>query len=206
MPRISSQDPLSYTCSFILFTNKYPIDMLRVACYTLTMKATQRTTSPTVTESGGNKMLVLTEIVKKDYGRYASDRRRKVNSVIASYRDAEGFEYRKRFTSYDEPVIPQYGTHADINAMSEQFKGPKMKRKTYVPMGRLSEVENPELCLLKYPKGFGDIEVIHFQSRKALEEFNKKANLHALVKTQVPIGYAIYLHQSDSDARLNQGE
>jgi hypothetical protein len=46
-----------------------------------------------------------------------------------------------------------------------------------------------------------DIQVISFKSRLALEEFNKKANLNAVVKTQVPKNCAIYRHQSDSEAR-----
>ena len=35
----------------------------------------------------------------------------------------------------------------------------------------------------------------------ALEAFNKKANLNAVVKTQVPMNCVLYKHQSDSDAR-----
>lgn len=46
-----------------------------------------------------------------------------------------------------------------------------------------------------------DYEVISFASRIALEAFNKKADLKAVVLTQVPLNCAIYRHQSDADAR-----
>jgi hypothetical protein len=46
-----------------------------------------------------------------------------------------------------------------------------------------------------------DVQVIRFASRKALEAFNKKANLNAVIKTQTPLNCAIYRHQSDSEAR-----
>ena len=51
-------------------------------------------------------------------------------------------------------------------------------------------------------RGF-DIGVISFHSRAALEAFNKKANLNAVVKTQVPMNCVLYKHQSDSDARAD---
>jgi hypothetical protein len=54
-------------------------------------------------------------------GRYASDHRRKVNSVVASYIGTDGHEYRKRFSSYGEPVVPTQGTQDELNALREQF-------------------------------------------------------------------------------------
>jgi hypothetical protein len=54
--------------------------------------------------------------------------------------------------------------------------------------------------LLTKPQGY-DVAVISFKSRKALEAFNKRANLHAVIKTQVPLNCAIYKHQSDNEAR-----
>ncbi len=46
-----------------------------------------------------------------------------------------------------------------------------------------------------------DVIMIKFSTRQALESFNKKANLNAVVKTQVPLNCVIYKHESDSDAR-----
>lgn len=63
--------------------------------------------------------------------------------------------------------------------------------------------EHPDAALLltkPCERGF-DVQVISFTTRKALEEFNKKANWHAVIKTQVPLNCAIYKHQSDSVAR-----
>lgn len=57
--------------------------------------------------------------------------------------------------------------------------------------------------LLTKPAGNYDVKVIRFQSRLALEEFNKKAGLAAVIKTQVPLNCAVWKHQSDSDARAN---
>jgi hypothetical protein len=48
-------------------------------------------------------------------------------------------------------------------------------------------------------RGF-DVQVISFTTRTALEAFNKKANLNAVVKTQVPLNCVLYRHQSDSEA------
>jgi hypothetical protein len=56
------------------------------------------------------------------------------------------------------------------------------------------------LLLMKQCRGF-DVQVISFSTRKALEAFNKKAGLHAVIPTQVPMNCAIYPHQSDSEAR-----
>lgn len=75
----------------------------------------------------------------------------------------------------------------------------KTRRVEYVPMGRLSDVPEPELCLTKQGKGvFSDVEVIRFASRLALESFNKKAGLRPLVYTEVPKGHAIWAHEREA--------
>lgn len=71
-----------------------------------------------------------------------------------------------------------------------------------VPFGRLLELRtrpDANLLLTKAPKGvFNDYKVIRFASRKALEEFNKRAGLKAVVPTIVPKGCAIYAHQKEA--------
>lgn len=67
------------------------------------------------------QVLRLSAIVKQEYGRYAHDGRRKVNRVIASYIGQDGFEYRKGFASYGEPIVPKQGTHKELNRLQEQF-------------------------------------------------------------------------------------
>lgn len=56
------------------------------------------------------------------------------------------------------------------------------------------------LMLTKPVSGF-DYSAITFKTRHALESFNKKAGLKAVIPTQVPLNCAIYAHQSDSVAR-----
>ena len=75
----------------------------------------------------------------------------------------------------------------------------KTKIVSYVPFGRLSDVENPELCLIKSGKGiFDNVEVIRFPSRLSLESFNKKAGLRPLVYTEDPKGCAVWAHQKEA--------
>jgi len=82
-----------------------------------------------------------------------------------------------------------------------------MTKTEFLPFGRLSELKNrpdADLLLLKSGKGiFSDCKIIKFSSRKALEEFNKKAGLKPVIFTQVPLNCVLYQHQSDSDARTN---
>jgi hypothetical protein len=67
-------------------------------------------------------LLTLNHIVKRtESTRSCKDRRFKVVSVIASYTGEDNFEYRKRFESKNEPVIPNSGTHEQINKLSQQF-------------------------------------------------------------------------------------
>jgi hypothetical protein len=58
-----------------------------------------------------------------------------------------------------------------------------------------------DLLLIKPCKSGFDVQVIKFASRLALEKFNVRAGLSAVVKTQVPLNCAVHRHQSDSDAR-----
>lgn len=67
---------------------------------------------------------------------------------------------------------------------------------------KLRERPDADLLLTKSRSGFDfDVDVIRFASRSALEAFNRKAGLSAVVLTQVPLGCAVHAHQSDSDAR-----
>lgn len=67
--------------------------------------------------------LTLTAIVKRETLPPNSDRRRRVNRVVASYRGSDGHEYRKSFESYDDPTVPEHGSHKDLNALKEQWRG-----------------------------------------------------------------------------------
>ena len=68
--------------------------------------------------------LKLKAIEMESFGeRTAKDKRRRVNSIVASYTDRDGNEYRKRFNSYDKPIVPEFGTHEYLNSMREQFFG-----------------------------------------------------------------------------------
>ena len=59
-----------------------------------------------------------------------------------------------------------------------------------------------ELLLIKHGTGMNfDVTVIKFATRKALEMFNERANLEAVIKTQVPMGCVLYNHQSDEEDR-----
>jgi hypothetical protein len=69
----------------------------------------------------------------------------------------------------------------------------------------LHKRSDADLLLRSKQKGPGainfDVTLIKFSTRKALEEFNKKAGLRPVVYTQVPRNMAVYAHESDSDAR-----
>lgn len=67
-------------------------------------------------------ILTLKAIISETYGeRTASDKRRKPNSIIASYTDPDGNEYRKKFSAYGKPEVPTKGTHEELNKRREQF-------------------------------------------------------------------------------------
>lgn len=59
--------------------------------------------------------------VSESYERSAKDYRVKVNTVIASFLDESGNEYRKRFESKKEPFIPLNGSHEYINSFRYQW-------------------------------------------------------------------------------------
>ena len=76
----------------------------------------------------------------------------------------------------------------------------KPKKKQIVPAGRVPEYASdaPELYLTKPAHRLGDAVLLRFPTRKALEAFNKKANLTALVKTPVRKGCVLYRHQVEA--------
>lgn len=81
---------------------------------------------------------------------------------------------------------------------------PRLSVKTTISFAaslELSKRPDAHLLLTKPCVSGFDVQVIPFKTRLALEEFNKKANLNAVVKTQVPLNCVLYRHQSDSDAR-----
>ena len=49
------------------------------------------------------------------------DQRRRLNRVVASYTGEDGHEYRKAFESYGEPIVPESGTHAELNKLHRQW-------------------------------------------------------------------------------------
>ena len=66
--------------------------------------------------------LILAGIIRREEKHcLLQDERRRVNYVLASYRGDDGYEYRKSFSSYGEPVVPQEGTHAALNKLEVQF-------------------------------------------------------------------------------------
>jgi len=69
------------------------------------------------------QLLILCGIVRREKKHSPSgDRRRRVNYALASYRGEQDHDiYRKAFRSYGEPVVPQSGTHAELNALAEQY-------------------------------------------------------------------------------------
>lgn len=59
-------------------------------------------------------------INREERARSYRDLRRIVTRVTASYRDKDGYEYRKSFESYGEPTVPAKGTHAQLNKLKHQ--------------------------------------------------------------------------------------
>lgn len=67
-------------------------------------------------------MLQLIRVIRTETKRVSvQDQRRRVNYVLAEYRDAEGYEYRKSFESYGDPVVPESGDHKQLNALARQY-------------------------------------------------------------------------------------
>jgi hypothetical protein len=68
----------------------------------------------------------------------------------------------------------------------------------------LELIKRPDAeLLLTKPQGQWDVAVIRFATRKALEAFNVKANLNAVVKTPVPKGCVLYRHQREQPSGIS---
>lgn len=52
--------------------------------------------------------------------RSSADRRCKVTRVIAKYYGTDGEEYRKAFEAKGTPVVPENGTHEELNSKRYQ--------------------------------------------------------------------------------------
>lgn len=67
-------------------------------------------------------VLFLEGVIRREVKhRSISDQRRSVNYVLASYRGTDGCEYRKSFESYSAPIVPDSGTHKDLNKLAIQY-------------------------------------------------------------------------------------
>ena len=61
-------------------------------------------------------------IVRRTEGKApGGDLRRRIIEVIAEYKGDDGYEYRKSFQSYNEPIVPEQGTSNDLNFYKEQW-------------------------------------------------------------------------------------
>ena len=66
--------------------------------------------------------LFLNHIVKEiEDTRSIKDRRFKVTKVIVSYTGEDQQEYRKSFEAKGYPIIPEKGTHEQINKIKIQY-------------------------------------------------------------------------------------
>lgn len=77
-----------------------------------------------------------------------------------------------------------------------------MNRKAIVSTAEQIELHkrpDADLLLIKPCLHGFDYEVIRFTTRKALEEFNKKAGLRPVVYTMVEKNMAIYKHQKEKE-------
>ena len=68
-------------------------------------------------------ILTLMGIVKTTDGVESSSRdgRFKIIKITASYRGDDGHEYRKSFEGKDYPVVPERGTHDELNKVKFQY-------------------------------------------------------------------------------------
>jgi len=67
-----------------------------------------------------NLKLILI-IRREEKHRASGDRRRKINQFVASYRGDDGFEYRKSFESYGDPIVPESGDNSEITKLKIQY-------------------------------------------------------------------------------------
>ena len=58
---------------------------------------------------------------RQEHTRSLHDARFKIIRIIASYRGEDGFEYRKAFEGKTMPVVPQMGTHSELNKLAIQY-------------------------------------------------------------------------------------
>ena len=66
--------------------------------------------------------LTLARIDKTEHDRQAfSDNRFRVTRTIATYIGEDGYEYGKAFESKGTPVVPNRGTHKELNAQAKQW-------------------------------------------------------------------------------------
>lgn len=78
--------------------------------------------SPGAGKGAATMNLRLIRIVRQSYKEMSlTDGRRRVNVTLASYQGDDGHEYRKSFESYDEPYVPESGTHETLNAKHIQW-------------------------------------------------------------------------------------
>ena len=67
-------------------------------------------------------ILTLARIDKTEHNRQAfDDNRFRVTRVIATYIGTDGYEYGKAFESHETPIVPERGTHAELNALKNQY-------------------------------------------------------------------------------------
>lgn len=66
--------------------------------------------------------LTFRRVVRREEGAApTADQRRRLVRITAEYRDRAGYEYRKSFESYSEPLVPLGGLHSDLNKLARQW-------------------------------------------------------------------------------------
>ncbi len=123
--------------------------------------------------------------------------RHKVHDAGAALHEKSGHDCAEIRENGQVTFNPPGGLPGKEDVMSKEFI-------SFAASTKLHARPDANLLLTKPLKTLYDVEVIKFSTRKALEAFNKKANLNAVIKTQVPLNCAIYKHESDSEARSEQ--
>lgn len=67
------------------------------------------------------KLILASVVAREEKHVSIGDQRRRVNYVLASYFGDDGHEYRKSFESYGVPIVPDRGTHAELNKLKRQW-------------------------------------------------------------------------------------
>lgn len=66
-------------------------------------------------------VLFRVEIIRREEKHVPmNDQRRRVNYVLAEYAANDGERYRKAFRSYEEPIVPNQGSHEALNSLAYQ--------------------------------------------------------------------------------------